>query len=44
VVLKGRANDMGGLSRVATGGAVLILASWWFMHLRRRRARRLAEV
>jgi hypothetical protein len=44
VVLKGRASEMRGLSQVATVGAVLILASWWFMHLRRRRARRLAQV
>jgi hypothetical protein len=42
VVLKGRVQDIGGLSRVVTAGAVLVLASWWFTHLRRRRRARLA--
>jgi Family of unknown function (DUF6049) len=43
VVLKGRVSHVNGLSQMVTGGAVLVLASWWYMHLRRRRAERRAE-
>jgi hypothetical protein len=40
VVLKGRVSHVNGLSQMVTGGAALVLASWWYMHLRRRRAER----
>ena len=40
VVLKGRVSHVSGLSQVVTGGAALVLASWWYTHLRRRRAER----
>ena len=43
VVLKGRVSHVNGLSQVITGGAALVLASWWYMHLRRRRAERRTE-
>jgi Family of unknown function (DUF6049) len=43
VVLKGRVSHVNGLSQVVTGGAALVLASWWYTHLRRRRAERRAE-
>lgn len=43
VVLKGRVSHVNGLSQVVTGGAALVLASWWYMHFRRRRAERRAE-
>lgn len=43
VVLKGRVSHVNGLSQVVTGGAALVLASWWYMHLRRRRVERHAE-
>jgi hypothetical protein len=36
-VLKGRVSHLIGLSQVVTVGAVLVLASWWYTHLRRRR-------
>jgi hypothetical protein len=42
VVLKGRVSHLTGLSRVVSVGAVLVLASWWYMHLRRRRRVRAA--
>jgi hypothetical protein len=41
VVLKGRVSHLTGLSQVISVGAVLVLASWWYMHLRRRRRVRL---
>jgi Family of unknown function (DUF6049) len=40
VVLKGRLSHVSGLAQVITGGAALVLASWWYTHLRRRRAER----
>jgi hypothetical protein len=40
VILKGRVSHVNGLSQVVTGGAALVLVSWWYMHLRRRRAER----
>ena len=43
VVLKGRVSHVNGLSQVVTGGAALVLVSWWYTHLRRRRAQRRAE-
>ena len=43
VVLKGRVSHVNGLSQVVTGGAALVLVSWWYSHLRRRRAQRRAE-
>jgi hypothetical protein len=43
VVLKGRVSHVSGLSQVVTGGAALILASWWYTHLRRRRTERRAQ-
>ena len=42
VVLKGRVSHLSGLSQVVTVGAVLVLASWWLTHLRRRRRARAA--
>ncbi|MGH9138326.1 MAG: DUF6049 family protein [Acidimicrobiales bacterium] len=36
VVLKARVSRITGLSQVVSGGAVLVLASWWYSHLRRR--------
>lgn len=44
VVLKGRVSQVTGLSQVVTGGAVLVLASWWYTHLRRRRLARMRAV
>jgi hypothetical protein len=41
VVLTARVNALTGLGQVITGGAVLVLLSWWFGHLRRRRRERL---
>ena len=35
VVLKGRVSHVSGLAQVMTGGAALVLASWWYTHLRR---------
>jgi hypothetical protein len=43
VVLKGRVSHVNGLSQVVTGGAALVLVSWWYTHLRRRRAERRAQ-
>jgi hypothetical protein len=43
VVFKGRVTHVNGLSQVVTGGAALVLVSWWYTHLRRRRAERRAE-
>jgi Family of unknown function (DUF6049) len=40
VVLKGRVSHVTGLSQVVTAGAALVLVSWWYTHLRRRRAQR----
>lgn len=44
VVLKANVSRVLGLSQVVTGGAALVLASWWFSDLRRSRRRRLAAV
>ena len=44
IVLKAKVTRVTGLSQVVTGGAGLVLASWWFSHLRRSRRRRLATV
>ena len=43
VVLKGRVSHVSGLTQVITGGAALVLVSWWYTHLRRRRAERSAQ-
>jgi uncharacterized membrane protein len=43
VVLTARVNALTGLGQVITGGAVLVLLSWWFGHLRRRRRERLGR-
>jgi hypothetical protein len=43
VVLKGRVSHVSGLAQVITGGAALVLVSWWYTHLRRRRAERHAQ-
>jgi HAMP domain-containing protein len=37
IVLTARVNALTGLGQVLTGGAFLVLASWWFSHLRSRR-------
>jgi hypothetical protein len=42
VILKARVSRITGLSQFVTGAAVLVLASWWYSHLRRSRRRRLA--
>jgi hypothetical protein len=44
VVLTARVNALTGLGQVITGGAVLVLVSWWFGHFRRRRRERLNHV
>ena len=43
VVLTAHVNALTGLGQVITGGALLVLISWWFGHLRRRRRLRLAR-
>jgi hypothetical protein len=43
VVLTARVNALTGLGQVITGGAVLVLLSWWFGHFRRRRRQRLEQ-
>ena len=43
VVLKGRVSHVSGLAQLITGGAALVLVSWWYTHLRRRRAERHAQ-
>jgi hypothetical protein len=40
VILTARVNSLTGLSQVLTGGALLVLATWWFTHLRQRRRER----
>jgi hypothetical protein len=42
VVLTARVNALSGLGQVVTGGAILILVSWWYGHFRRRRRARRA--
>ena len=37
IVLKASVTGLAGVSRVITVGAILVLASWWFSHLRRTR-------
>ena len=36
-MLTARVNALAGLGQVVTGGAVLVLVSWWYGHFRRRR-------
>ena len=43
VVLTAHVNALTGLGQVITGGALLVLISWWFGHFRRRRRHRLAR-
>jgi Family of unknown function (DUF6049) len=43
VILTSRVNALTGLGQVITGGALLVLVSWWFGHFRRRRRGRLDE-
>lgn len=38
--LTARVNALTGLGQVLTGGALLVLASWWFTHLRKRGRKR----
>ncbi len=38
--LTARVNALTGLGQVLTGGAVVVLASWWFSHIRKRRRTR----
>jgi hypothetical protein len=38
--LTARVNALTGLGQVLTGGAVVVLASWWFSHLRKRQRKR----
>ena len=42
VVLTARVNALTGLGQVVTGGAILVLVTWWYGHFRRRRRSRLA--
>lgn len=42
IVLRARATALTGLGQVLTGGALLVLASWWYSHLRSRRRLRSA--
>ena len=44
VVLTARVNALTGLGQVVTGGAILVLLSWWYGHFRRRRRARLARI
>jgi hypothetical protein len=37
LVLTARVNALSGLGQVVTGGALLVLVSWWYGHFRRRR-------
>lgn len=37
IVLRARATALTGLGQVLTGGALLVLASWWYSHIRSRR-------
>lgn len=39
IVLTARVNALTGLGQVLTGGALVVLASWWFSHFRGRRRR-----
>jgi hypothetical protein len=41
LVLTARVNALTGLGQVLTGGALLVLATWWFSHFRARRRRQL---
>jgi hypothetical protein len=41
VPLTARVNAISGLGKLLTGGAVLVLATWWLSHFRRRRRARL---
>jgi hypothetical protein len=43
LVLTARVNALTGLGQVLTGGAVVVLASWWLSHLRKRRRTHSAE-
>jgi hypothetical protein len=40
VFLTAKVNALTGLSQVITGGALLVLATWWLSHLRQRRRQR----
>ena len=44
VVLTARVNALTGLGQVVTGGAILVLGSWWFAHFRRSRRRRMEAI
>jgi hypothetical protein len=44
IVLTAHVNALTGLGQVITGGAVLVLLSWWYGHFRRRRRQRLARL
>jgi hypothetical protein len=43
IILKARVTRLTGLSQVVTGAAALVLASWWYSHIRRSRRRRIAD-
>ena len=40
IVLKARVNALSGLGQLLTGAALLVLATWWFSHFRRKRRQR----
>jgi hypothetical protein len=40
IVLTARVNAITGLGQVLTGGALIVLASWWYSHFRNRRRQR----
>ena len=44
VVLTARVNALTGLGQVVTGGAIVVLLSWWYGHFRRGRRHRLAAL
>ncbi len=44
VVLTAKVNALTGLGQVVTGGAIIVLLSWWFAHFRRGRRRRLDSI
>ena len=44
LVLTARVNALSGLGQLVTGGALLVLISWWYGHFRRRRRIRRALI
>ena len=40
IVLTARVNALSGLGQLLTGAALVVLATWWFSHFRRKRRQR----